>query len=91
MSIRVSCLACNRSGTVPDTHAGKTVRCKCGGLIAVPEVLAWSGIEDAPPAMTQQVVIHGSQRDFPHAVHGVLTLLTCGFWLPVWVICYVLS
>ena len=26
------------------------------------------------------------QRGFPHLLHLTLTLLTCGFWLPVWIV-----
>lgn len=41
----------------------------------------------------QQVVIHQSdgrrgRNDFPHTIHLVLTIFTCGAWLPVWVIHY---
>jgi hypothetical protein len=26
-----------------------------------------------------------------HAIHAVLTLLTCGLWLPIWVICAIVG
>lgn len=44
----------------------------------------------------QQVVIHEGYRgpryvkSFPHVLHLVLTLLTCGIWLPVWIVHYVI-
>ncbi|MBF6258686.1 hypothetical protein IU436_16525 [Nocardia farcinica] len=31
------------------------------------------------------------QRAFPHGLHLVLSLITCGLWLPVWLIHYLVS
>lgn len=33
----------------------------------------------------------GAGRGFPHTLHAVLTFFTCGLWLPVWVIHYLVS
>ena len=33
----------------------------------------------------------GGDPGFPHMIHFVLTLLTCGLWLPVWVMLWLLS
>jgi hypothetical protein len=30
-------------------------------------------------------------RDFPHVLHAVLTVITCGAWLPVWIIHYMIT
>ncbi len=87
--IQVQCPRCGKAGTVPEQYAGKEVGCKCGSRIAVSSP-NFSFDEPSQPAMVQQVVIH-NHRSFPHAMHGVLTLLTCGFWLPIWVICYLMG
>jgi hypothetical protein len=36
------------------------------------------------------VVYHGEPRRFPHALHLILTILTVGLWLPIWIIHYVI-
>jgi|HubBroStandDraft_2_1064218.scaffolds.fasta_scaffold69590_2 hypothetical protein len=38
-----------------------------------------------------RIYINNHEPSFPHLVHIVLTLLTCGAWLPVYVLCYVLG
>ena len=39
------------------------------------------------PPMQQAVYVHGGQvKRVNHALHLVLTLLTAGLWLPVWII-----
>lgn len=30
-------------------------------------------------------------RSFPHTLHLILTILTCGLWAPIWIIHYLLS
>lgn len=30
----------------------------------------------------------GGGGNFPHLLHFVITVLTCGLWLPVWVLHY---
>lgn len=43
----------------------------------------------APPSPVQQVVSLSqpeSRRRCPHLLHFVLTILTAGLWLPVWII-----
>lgn len=49
----------------------------------------------APPpppqqfAPIQQVIVNNSVQNrsaFPHTLHLILTLVTCGAWLPVWII-----
>lgn len=40
-----------------------------------------------PFAPIQQVTVNNVKRaDCPHLLHLVLTLITCGAWLPVWII-----
>jgi len=36
------------------------------------------------------IYINNGGRDprFPHLMHFVLTVLTCGFWLPIWMLCW---
>lgn len=36
------------------------------------------------------VIGGGYHRPFNHTLHLILTLLTCGLWLPVWVLLYLL-
>jgi predicted RNA-binding Zn-ribbon protein involved in translation (DUF1610 family) len=35
------------------------------------------------------VVVQGGGREFPHFLHLILTIFTCGLWLPVWVLHYI--
>jgi hypothetical protein len=39
-----------------------------------------------PPPPPQPVVTKTSLSPAAHAVHGVLTLCTFGFWAPVWIL-----
>jgi hypothetical protein len=34
----------------------------------------------------QQVIVQRPR--FNHLLHFALTLFTCGFWLPIWIICW---
>jgi hypothetical protein len=36
-----------------------------------------------------QTIVH-VVRPFPHGVHLLLTILTCGFWLPIWILLAIL-
>ena len=36
--------------------------------------------------MTRITINNGGGGGFPHLLHLVLTVLTCGLWLPVWII-----
>jgi hypothetical protein len=47
------------------------------------------GASSAAAASTT-VVVHG-QSNFPHVLHLILTLLTCGLWFPVWIIHYLVT
>ena len=35
-----------------------------------------------PPPQPRQVIVHGPDT----TIHFVLTILTCGLWLPIWII-----
>jgi hypothetical protein len=38
-------------------------------------------------AASTTVVVHGGEpRPFPHGMHLLVTFLTCGLWLPIWII-----
>lgn len=42
----------------------------------------------------REVHVHNHDRHdrgFPHMIHFLLTVLTCGAWLPVWVCLWLLS
>jgi hypothetical protein len=42
-------------------------------------------------AAASTVVIHkGTEYRFPHLLHLFLTLVTCGIWLPLWIIHWIL-
>jgi Protein of unknown function (DUF2510) len=57
------------------------------GASPVPGYLA-----PAPPAPAQPGVAVAVANGGPnHALHAVLTLLTCGLWLPVWIIVAILG
>jgi hypothetical protein len=38
------------------------------------------------PAVTQQVVVNAPPKRVNHLLHLILTLLSAGLWLPVWII-----
>jgi hypothetical protein len=42
----------------------------------------WIDVPQPPPPQTAHVVVSGPN----HALHFVLTLLTCGLWLPIWLL-----
>ncbi len=53
-----------------------------------------------PPVPLVNVVQHNANRGtgpivvrpaFPHGLHLVLSLITCGMWLPIWLIHYLIS
>ncbi len=37
-------------------------------------------------AASTTVVVQGGHSPFPHGLHLLITLLTCGLWLPIWII-----
>ncbi|WP_157122059.1 hypothetical protein [Nocardia violaceofusca] len=43
-------------------------------------------IQQYPPGA--QIVV---KRSFPHGLHLVLTLITCGLWSPIWLVHYLLA
>lgn len=44
-------------------------------------------VQQFHPGIGQVVV----KRSFPHGLHLILTLITCGLWSPIWLIHYLLS
>jgi hypothetical protein len=61
-------------------------------LHAVPVPVRRRRRPEPPPAISQQTWINIEQRrPFPHFLHLVFTVLTCGFWFPVWVLHYIFS
>ncbi|WP_280248781.1 hypothetical protein [Nocardia abscessus] len=51
----------------------------------------------APPQMMQNVVVNASARAGGyrvgpnHGFHALMTLLTCGMWLPIWIIVWIVG
>lgn len=43
----------------------------------------------ASAAASTTVVVQGAARGFPHFLHLILTIFTCGLWFPVWVLHYI--
>jgi predicted RNA-binding Zn-ribbon protein involved in translation (DUF1610 family) len=43
----------------------------------------------APAAASTTVVVQGGGRGFPHFLHLILTIFTCGLWFPIWVLHYI--
>jgi hypothetical protein len=41
-------------------------------------------------AASATVVVQVSQKYFPHFLHLILTILTCGLWFPIWVLHYII-
>lgn len=52
------------------------------------ELSSRGGVASSAAASTT-VVVQVAGRDFPHLLHLILTICTCGFWLPVWVLHYI--
>lgn len=46
---------------------------------------------DRQSTVVQTNVVVQQSGQFPHLLHLFLTILTCGFWLPAWVIHYIVS
>lgn len=40
----------------------------------------------SPATLTQQVVVNAPPKRVNHLLHLILTILTAGLWLPVWII-----
>lgn len=41
----------------------------------------------ASASSSSTVIVEGrDERRFPHLFHFVLTILTCGLWLPIWIL-----
>lgn len=53
-----------------------------------PEVAAWYAANGCPPPamMQQQQVVVQQKRGVNHGLHLVLTLITFGLWLPIWIL-----
>jgi predicted RNA-binding Zn-ribbon protein involved in translation (DUF1610 family) len=65
-------------------------KCKhCGEILDV--VLKEKRERRAPSQSVHQttVVKVTTNRHFPHLMHFILTVVTCGIWLPVWIIHFV--
>jgi hypothetical protein len=82
MPVSVICPTCSTRLKVPDTSVGRTVRCPaCGASMLVPA--------NAPRAAeTPVAALH---KRFPHLLHLILTIVTCGGWLPIYVLHYLLG
>jgi len=37
------------------------------------------------------VIVQDGGRGFPHFLHLILTIFTCGAWFPIWILHYVFS
>lgn len=46
----------------------------------------WVRITTQPMAQPMTVQVHKGVSGTEHMVHALLTLFTCGLWIPVWVI-----
>jgi hypothetical protein len=46
----------------------------------------WQPPMRPPVSMSNSVSIRGGRGRTPHILHFLLTCLTCGLWLPVWII-----
>jgi predicted RNA-binding Zn-ribbon protein involved in translation (DUF1610 family) len=51
---------------------------------------AGRGSGSAAAANTTVIVQGGGQQPFPHLLHLIITLCTCGLWLPVWITLYLI-
>jgi hypothetical protein len=40
-------------------------------------------------AASTTVVVQAGGRGFPHFLHLILTIFTCGLWFPIWVLHYI--
>lgn len=99
--IRSVCPACRTKLNVPSRYAGTSIQCpKCSASIQVDGPLArdYDPLDFAEPPqqlppIQQNVIVHTDyrfRREFPHTVHAVTTICTCGLWAPIWLLFYVL-
>lgn len=58
-----------------------------------PEVAQWFAQNGGYPMMQQQqaVVVRGDGRRTSHAFHLIMSLITFGLWIPVWVIMWIVN
>ncbi len=47
-------------------------------------------VAGSPKTIVHTNVVVQTSHGFPHFIHGVLTLFTCGLWFPVWIVHYLL-
>jgi hypothetical protein len=91
--IRVTC-QCGSRGQVPDTHAGKQIKCrKCGSMIAVPRQLSQDDTEPKPAAPRNEadpLDFYGDTPDTSEPIHPLSGLIWAGvgvllFWIAIYV------
>lgn len=58
-----------------------------------PEVAEWFAQNGGYPQMQQQqaVVVQGNEKRTSHAFHLIMSLITFGFWIPVWILCWLVN
>ena len=58
-----------------------------------PEVAQWFAQNGGYPMMQQQqaVVVRGNERRTSHAFHLIMSLITFGLWIQVWVIMWIIN
>lgn len=59
-----------------------------------PEVAQWLARNGGYPMMQQQqqaVVVQGNEKRTSHAFHLIMSLITFGLWIPVWVLVWLIN
>jgi predicted RNA-binding Zn-ribbon protein involved in translation (DUF1610 family) len=69
-------------------HCGETIDVT---LRAAEEAQRYAGRPSGSSVASNRTIVHvhNDQRPFNHGLHFLLTVLTCGAWLPIWIIAYI--
>jgi ribosomal protein L37AE/L43A len=87
--VRTEPLAIQQDSTAPCPYCREPIqrearKCKhCGEML--------DGSRSAHASARATVVVYHEPRGFDHSLHLIMTLVTCGMWLPVWILCAIVS
>ncbi|MFC4602626.1 hypothetical protein [Rhodococcus kronopolitis] len=56
-----------------------------------PPQQAYPMYQQPVPVVNQTVVVNNAKSGCNHTLHLILTLVTCGLWLPVWILCAIVQ
>ncbi len=88
----VTCPGCDRRINLPVGELGTMIECsECDTRFVAERDRPRARRNGASAVASASTTVHvHNYQPFNHTIHLVLTLLTCGAWLPVWIILFVL-